>query len=51
MARAGPAVVATVRDDGIGIPRAMLPRVFDMFTQVDGSLERSRGAWTSACRS
>jgi signal transduction histidine kinase len=32
-----------VRDDGIGIPSEMLPCVFDMFTQVDGSLERSRG--------
>src|SRR5205823_78811 len=30
-------------DNGIGIPRDMLERVFDMFTQVDRSLERSRG--------
>ena len=36
-------VEVRVRDDGIGIPVAMLPRVFDMFTQVDRSLERTRG--------
>jgi CheY-like chemotaxis protein len=32
-----------VRDNGVGIPAAMLPRVFEMFTQVDRSLERSQG--------
>ena len=32
-----------VRDNGIGIPAEMLPRVFEMFTQVDRSLERSQG--------
>jgi PAS domain S-box-containing protein len=32
-----------VRDTGIGIPAEMQPHVFDMFVQVDGSLERSRG--------
>jgi PAS domain S-box-containing protein len=36
-------VVIAVRDNGIGIPREMLPKVFEMFTQVDRSLERSRG--------
>ncbi|MEO8465281.1 MAG: ATP-binding protein [Gammaproteobacteria bacterium] len=37
--------LATVRviDSGIGIPQAMLPRVFDMFMQVDSSLERTQG--------
>ncbi len=34
--------VVSVRDDGIGIPAQQLARVFDMFTQVDQSLERSR---------
>jgi CheY-like chemotaxis protein/nitrogen-specific signal transduction histidine kinase len=32
-----------VRDTGVGIPAEMLPRVFDMFTQVDRSLERAQG--------
>ena len=35
--------VVTVRDTGIGIPRDMLPRIFDMFTQVDRSIERAQG--------
>ena len=34
--------VIRVRDTGIGIAAEQLPRVFDMFTQVDSSLERSR---------
>ena len=36
-------VVISVRDDGIGIPAEALPHVFDMFSQVDRSLERSQG--------
>ncbi len=39
----GSDAVVSVRDDGIGIPADLLPRVFDMFTQADRSLERSRG--------
>lgn len=35
--------VISVRDNGIGIPTDMLLRVFDMFTQVDRSLERENG--------
>jgi CheY-like chemotaxis protein/two-component sensor histidine kinase len=35
-------VALRVRDDGIGIAPEQLPRVFEMFTQVDTSLERSR---------
>ncbi len=41
--RAGGEVVVRVRDTGIGIPERMLKRVFEMFTQVDRSLERSQG--------
>jgi PAS domain S-box-containing protein len=33
----------TVRDDGIGIPADSLPRIFDMFSQVDRPMERSSG--------
>jgi CheY-like chemotaxis protein len=35
--------VVIVRDTGVGIAPEMLPRIFDMFTQVDGSLDRSQG--------
>jgi signal transduction histidine kinase/DNA-binding response OmpR family regulator len=36
-------LVFRVRDTGIGIPPEMLPKVFDLFTQVDRSLDRSQG--------
>jgi signal transduction histidine kinase/ActR/RegA family two-component response regulator len=36
-------VTVTIRDTGIGIPQKMLPRIFDMFTQVDRSQDRSQG--------
>jgi PAS domain S-box-containing protein len=36
-------VTMRVRDDGIGIPKEMLARVFDMFTQVDRTKERMEG--------
>ena len=38
----GEQAVIRVRDNGIGIAADSLPRVFDMFAQVDSSLERSR---------
>jgi PAS domain S-box-containing protein len=41
--RQGSDVVVSVRDTGIGIPAEMLSKVFDLFAQVDRSLERSRG--------
>jgi PAS domain S-box-containing protein len=40
--REGGHVAIRVRDTGIGISAENLPRVFDMFAQVDTSLERSR---------
>jgi PAS domain S-box-containing protein len=39
----GELLVVAVRDDGIGIPAAAFPSIFDMFSQVDRSTERSRG--------
>jgi PAS domain S-box-containing protein len=39
----GEHVIVRVKDTGIGIPQEMLPRIFEMFTQVDRSLERSQG--------
>ncbi|MEO7362976.1 MAG: ATP-binding protein, partial [Gemmatimonadaceae bacterium] len=41
--RDGDEVIVSVRDSGIGIPSHMLLSVFEMFRQVDHSLERSRG--------
>jgi CheY-like chemotaxis protein/two-component sensor histidine kinase len=36
-------VVIRVRDRGVGIPAEMLPRVFDLFTQVGSALDRAQG--------
>ena len=39
----GADVVFRIRDNGVGIPVEMLPRVFDLFAQVGHSLDRSQG--------
>lgn len=36
-------LVVKVTDSGIGIPPEMLPKVFDLFTQVNNSIERAAG--------
>jgi PAS domain S-box-containing protein len=41
--RNGNEAVISVKDTGIGISPEMLPRVFDLFAQADGSLDRSSG--------
>ena len=39
----GDDAVLRVRDTGVGIARELLPRIFDLFTQADRSLDRSQG--------
>ena len=41
--RDGGEAVVRVRDTGVGIPAEMLAQVFDLFTQVTHSLDRSQG--------
>src|SRR5262249_4956395 len=41
--RDGDETVIFVRDTGIGIEPELLPRIFDLFTQADRSLARSKG--------
>ena len=41
--RDGDDAVITVLDSGIGLAQDMLPRIFDMFAQVDRSMDRAQG--------
>ncbi len=36
-------VTVTVRDNGLGIPAQSLPKIFQMFSQVDSNMERAQG--------
>jgi signal transduction histidine kinase/ActR/RegA family two-component response regulator len=39
----GDMAVVTMRDNGVGIEPAMLPRIFDLFVQADSSPDRPQG--------
>ena len=39
----GGAAVLRVKDQGVGISPSLLPRVFDLFTQAPGALDRAQG--------
>ena len=45
--RQGDDALIRVKDTGVGIPPEMLHRIFEMFTQVDHTLERSRAGSAS----
>jgi CheY-like chemotaxis protein len=40
---AGIEVVVKVRDNGLGVPAEALPKLFQMFSQVDRNMERAQG--------
>jgi two-component system CheB/CheR fusion protein len=42
-AREGRSAVVRVRDTGVGVPAEMLPKIFNLFTQADRTLDRSQG--------
>lgn len=41
--REGTSAVVSVRDQGVGIAPEMLPKVFDLFTQAQRTIDRSQG--------
>src|SRR5690606_29346829 len=43
VAKRGHEVILQVRDNGVGIGRHLLPRVFELFTQAERGLARTQG--------
>jgi signal transduction histidine kinase/ActR/RegA family two-component response regulator len=43
LSREGARAAVTVKDEGMGIPAGLLPRVFDLFVQGDESIARPQG--------
>jgi signal transduction histidine kinase/ActR/RegA family two-component response regulator len=43
LGRLGPHALVTVRDSGVGIPADGLRRIFDLFAQLETTMDRSRG--------
>jgi two-component system CheB/CheR fusion protein len=43
VARSGSDLTITVKDNGIGLPKEMLGRIFELFVQVGGDQERAQG--------
>lgn len=43
LSKDGPSAIISVRDNGLGIPRDMVDRVFDLFTQAHASVDRRLG--------
>jgi signal transduction histidine kinase/CheY-like chemotaxis protein len=43
VAREGEHAVLRVSDQGVGIPKEMLPKIFDLFVQAHHTIDRSRG--------
>jgi protein-histidine pros-kinase len=39
----GATVTVRIRDDGVGVPRGMMPRIFELFGQVDPARDSSLG--------
>lgn len=46
-AREGDMAVIRIRDEGIGITAAMLPRIFELFVQADHTSTKAQGGWES----
>jgi signal transduction histidine kinase/CheY-like chemotaxis protein len=41
--RSGDSLVVRIRDNGVGISQDLLPRIFDLFSQAEQTMDRSQG--------